>query len=205
MLTGADFHEEHVLDDGTSVTLRHIAPSDVDELGRAFERLSPLSRHNRFLGAPSVLSDATLRYLTEVDRDNHVAIVAESAGQGLGVARFIRDSEEPMVAEPAITIVDAMQRKGLGRILAVALARAALERGVRTFRGDILADNSAVRKLLDEVGATFTRASADELTFEVDLGPPGEPNAGERLDLLARRLLRAAAERLVGWRRFTPL
>src|SRR5262245_10851777 len=123
MLTGHDFREEHVLNDGTRVVLRHIAPQDGTALREAFVRLSPVSRHARFHGAPKALSDDVLRYLTNVDGYSHVAIVAitldAGAERGLGVARFVRDAGDPTVAEPAITVIDEMQHKGLGRILAM--------------------------------------------------------------------------------------
>jgi GNAT superfamily N-acetyltransferase len=209
MLTGPDFREEHVLDDGTPVTLRHIRPGDAAELRRVFERLSPSSRYSRFQGVLRELSDDALHYLTNVDGSNHVAIVATTREQGggpeigLGVGRFVRTAEDPTTAEPALTVVDEMQHKGLGRILAVTLSRAAIERGIRRFRGQALTDNAPVRELLDEAGAVV-RSTPDELVFDVDLETHDEPHAQGRLELIARRVLRAAASRLVGWRTRVP-
>ena len=151
MSTPSELHEEHVLDDGTPVVLRMVRPSDAIELKHGFERLSPSSRYRRFLATRSTLSDETLRYLTCVDGHDHVAIVAlthapDGADVGLGIARFIRI--EPEVAEAALTVIDDAQGKGLGRILALALARAAVARGIRRFRGEILATNQPVQQLL---------------------------------------------------------
>ncbi len=203
MLTGSDFHEEHVLDDGTPVTLRHVRPEDAAELRRGFARLSPASRYRRFLGSKSTLSDETVRYLTCVDGQNHVAIVATTRGAplgeptGLGIARFIRSTEDPAVAEAALTVIDDMQRKGLGRILAVTLARAALERGITRFRGEILTDNEPARELLDEVGATVHASPDGSLVFDVALTPE-HPPSDHSLELVARRILRAASSHLAG-------
>jgi GNAT superfamily N-acetyltransferase len=203
MLTGPDFHEDHVLDDGTRVTLRHVRPEDAVELERGFERLSPASRYRRFLGSVSALSPEMLRYLTCVDGQDHVALVAvtrppgASTDTGLGIARFIRAPADPKVAEAAITVVDDAQGKGLGRILGIELARCALERGVARFRGEILVDNAPVRQLLAEVGATVYPVEGGSLLFDVDLRPPDHapPN---RLEVIARRILRAASSHLVG-------
>jgi GNAT superfamily N-acetyltransferase len=203
MLTGADFREEHVLDDGTPVVLRHIRPEDAAELKRGFERLSPPSRYRRFFAAMGSLPDKTVHYLTHVDGRDHVAIVAATRERpdgpeiGLGVARFIRTAEDPSVAEAALTVIDAFQRRGLGRILAIALARAALERKITRFRGEILVDNDAVRHLLEEVDARLETTSDGEVVFEVDLAPSA-PGVGERLERVVRRVLRAAATRLGG-------
>jgi GNAT superfamily N-acetyltransferase len=208
METGPDFREEHQLSDGTKVTLRHIRPEDADELRRGFTQLSPRSRYRRFFGAMSTLTDEHLRYLTCVDGQDHVAIVAgtQVAGVphevGLGVARFVRLREDPTTAEAAITVRDDAQGKGLGRLLSITLARAAVERGVKRFRGEILASNPAVRQLLEDVGAVV-HESDESVVFEIDLTPtPFAP--GSRLDIVARRLLRAAAGVFAGMFRRAP-
>ena len=199
METGPDFREEHVLRDGTPIVLRHIRPEDANELRRGLARLSPESRYRRFLGMVMSLSDAQLDYLTRPDGRDHVAIVAATREreEGLGVARFVRVPGEPTVAEAAVTVIDDAQGKGLGLLLSMALARAAYERGIRRFRGQILADNEAVRQLLRDVGAVVSKSEGDRAAFDVELTPtpftPGSP-----LDLIARRLLRAAADALLG-------
>jgi RimJ/RimL family protein N-acetyltransferase len=185
---GPDFRQEHTLADGVRVVLRHIRADDAAELRRGFERLSSASRYRRFLSPARTLTDEQVRYFTSVDGIDHVAIVATSAddGSGLGVARFVRLAGDPEAAEVAITVADGAQGKGLGSLLAVTLARAAMERGIRRFRGEVLAGNEVVRRLLEEVGARI-RSANGALAFEVDL----ESAAGA--DVVARRLLRAAA------------
>ncbi len=165
-----DTREEHRLRDGSVVTLRAIRPSDAPELALRFEQLSPSSRHQRFLGGMAVLGEDLLHYLTEVDGYHHVALVATTPDhsgrpRGVGVARFIRDPAEPTTAEPAITVCDDYQGRGVGTLLALALARAARDRGVTRFRGPILTDNVQVRRLLDYFGARLRRKD-DELLFE---------------------------------------
>jgi RimJ/RimL family protein N-acetyltransferase len=194
MRTGADFREVITIGDGTVVTLRHVRPEDAAELQRAFERLSPESRYRRFFGGMARLSDEAVRYLTEVDGHDHVAIVATyespdlKGERGVGVARFVRMREEPAVAEAAITVVDDMQRKGLGRALAIALTDAARERGVRTFRADVLADNEPMLAILRDVGATERARGDGVVTYDVAIGETGTEGAG-----VVARLLREAA------------
>jgi GNAT superfamily N-acetyltransferase len=173
--TGADFNEENALVDGTRVVLRHIRPSDAVELRRGFERLSPESRYRRFFGGVSRLSDEALHYLTDVDGRDHVAIVAVTdspdlkSETGLGVARFVRLHDEPTVAEAAVTVVDDFQRKGLGRMLARCMAQAASERGIRTLRAVVLADNAPMVSLMREIGAAERPVEAGVLTFDIPL------------------------------------
>jgi GNAT superfamily N-acetyltransferase len=187
---------EHMLGDGTRVCLRFIRPGDADELRRGFERLSPVSRYRRFLGAIGDLSDDNLRYLTNVDGYDHVAIVAtrrraDGTEEGLGVARYIRVAGAPNIAEAAITVADDAQNKGLGRLLGLTLATAARQRGITHFRGEILADNESVRQLLREVGAELHATGDDGILFDVSLdrdSPTSPPT-----EIVIRRFLKAAA------------
>ncbi len=180
MRTGPEFRETHRLADGSCVVLRHIRPDDAPELRRAFERLSPESRYRRFFGGVGSLPDAALRYLTNVDGRDHVAIVATGESPdlksepGLGVARFIRSSEDPTVAEAAVTVVDDAQRKGLGHLLATTLAEAARERGIHTFRADVLADNEPMMAIMHEIHARPIASADGVVTYDVPLeGVPG--------------------------------
>jgi GNAT superfamily N-acetyltransferase len=182
--TGPDFRETHTLGDGTRVVLRHIRPEDSADLARDFARLSPESRYRRFLGGVTHLSDSALRYLTEVDGRDHVAIVATcdspdlKTETGLGVARFVRLHDEPTVAEAAVTVADDVQRRGLGRLLAATLAIAAHERGIRSFRAEVLADNEPMVSLLHEVGARAIRSDSGVITFDIPLEPWKDERGG---------------------------
>src|SRR5664279_2996756 len=83
------------LRDGSRVRLRQGHSSDRQLLLRGFARLSPESRYRRFLAAMPELSEEMVRYLTEIDHHDHEAIVAldERTGEGIGVARYVRDPE----------------------------------------------------------------------------------------------------------------
>ena len=146
----ADWLSEHRLADGTLVQVRAIRASDADELRRGYERLSPRSRYLRFLSPAPQLTDEVVRYLTEVDGVDHFALVALRVSHdlktedGLGVARFFRLPETPEVAEVAVTVVDEMQGKGLGRLLTRLVADAARERGIRAFRAEVAVENDAM-------------------------------------------------------------
>lgn len=187
------------LDDGTRVHLRDIRPDDAAELKRGFEQLSPTSRYQRFLGGISSLTASMLRYLTNVDGQDHVAIVATVADgdgeRGVGVGRFVRLAGEPTVAEVAITVTDELQGRGLGRTLGTMLALLARERGIEHFRGEVLVDNVLCRELLLGLGATVAPTGEGRLAFDVPL-----TGDDARLDATARRVLRAGAGGLVGAR-----
>src|SRR5580765_7318 len=127
-----DYTERAVLRDGTAVRLRLLAPEDKPALRRGFERLSAESRYARFLAPKTTLSDDELRYLCDIDQEDHFALAAiredgDGHGEpvGLGVARFIRFADRPEVAEAAIAVADEAQHQGLGKHLFLRLVAAA--------------------------------------------------------------------------------
>jgi len=132
------------------ILFRHIRPDDKGRLSVALGRLSPESRRRRFLMPKPRFSSSELRYLTEIDGFDHVAIVAVSAEDPdvfYGVARFVRLTDDPETAEAAIVVADALQGQGLGRELGRRLADEARERGVKRFTASLLSDNVAARRL----------------------------------------------------------
>lgn len=154
-----DWRVERTLHDGTHVILRALVPQDKEALREGFAHLSFETRYMRFFSVVTEPSEAVLRYLTSVDQEDHVAIVAgvEShdlkAERGVGIARFVRVAGEPHVAEAAVTVIDEFQRRGIGTVLLIELTRAALARGVRVFRGEVLATNEGMLQILESVGA----------------------------------------------------
>jgi GNAT superfamily N-acetyltransferase len=203
--TGPNLLERHTLRDGTRVLLRHIQPSDKEELHRSFHALSPESRYRRFFAGMTDLSDASLEYLCNVDGRNHVAIVAliESNDlkeeHGVGVARFVRLEKEPDVAEIAVTVVDDQQKKGLGTLLLATAARAAVARHITHFRAEVLASNEPMLDLLRDAGATLRPTPDGTVLVDAEIAP-GEARPG----LLMRALAIAAAQVNVFLRRFGP-
>jgi GNAT superfamily N-acetyltransferase len=199
---------EHVLADGTVVFVRPIRPEDAALIREGFERLSPESRYRRFFGAVTHLNDELLEYLTNVDGVSHVAFVAGQvtldlkAERGLGVARFVRLPNEPDVAEAAVTVVDDMQGKGIGRILLTTLAAAARERGVKRFRGEVLATNQPIRQILADVAAKVVRADGVTAEYDVELDPPA--SHGPEPSALARLFREAAGSMAIRIRRLGP-
>ncbi|MEM7153291.1 MAG: GNAT family N-acetyltransferase [Myxococcota bacterium] len=165
---GPEYAEDLTLRNGSCARLRLVRPSDKQHLVAGLARLSPHSRYLRFFTDKEDLSDAELRYFTEVDGESHFAmgVVALDEdgreGEGLGIGRFICLPTEPEVAEPALAILDSMQGQGLGGRLMLRLIAAATERGVQRFRCDFLAVNRSMAELLRDV--------APEVEFVTD-GP----------------------------------
>jgi RimJ/RimL family protein N-acetyltransferase len=162
------------LPSGREVAVRPIRGDDAGRLEAAYARLSPEARYRRFLAAKPRLTTDELRYLTDVDHCDHVALIATPADDLeviIGVGRFIRDQVDPAVAEFAIVVGDPYQGEGLATELLERLADAALERGVARFTATVLADNEPVHRLLRRLAGQFAEqrrtGPVDELTIDL--------------------------------------
>ena len=145
-----------VLGDGRRVQIRTIRPDDRDTLLQEFHKLSPDSVRNRFFGVKLDLTPDELEYFTNVDFSNHVALVAELEDAALlrpaGVGRFVRQLEAPERAEMALTVVEALQGNGIGRILLQQLIGCARELDIRYLDATVFSDNKPMLKLLRRIG-----------------------------------------------------
>ncbi|HEX2568819.1 MAG TPA: GNAT family N-acetyltransferase [Polyangia bacterium] len=200
----AAYHEEIELDDGTRVRLRLIRPTDKERLVRGLARLSPASRYRRFLTDKDHFSPEELRYLTECDGTNHLAIGAalvgpeeEGADEGIGVARFVRDPQHPEVAEAAVAVIDDYQGHGLGRLLCRRLVEAARERGIERFACEMMPGNEPVQALVHALAQDVKAfPGEDEVSLEIPLVPPaaeaphGRGPVEQLLAMVARGLVR---------------
>jgi GNAT superfamily N-acetyltransferase len=135
--------------------------------------LSDESVQRRFLTLKRSFSRAELRYLTEVDGRDHVALVAEHPGDPvrrlIAAARFVRDAEDPAAAEVAIVVADDWQRRGIGTLLTEQLAERARESGIARFTATMAGDNLAARKLMRRLSRNLESRHAGYGVSEVVL------------------------------------
>lgn len=176
---GGSYRERVQLSVGQHVYLRLIHASDKQLLREGFEKLSPYSRYARFMAAKNGLTEDELRYLTEVDGVDHVAIVAirrhlAFRDEAIGVARFVRLRDKCDTAEPAVAVVDDYQGKGLGTILLHRLVEAAWERDIRWFNVELLADNRASKRLFAALSpeASFRPTGAGTMVITLPVPEP---------------------------------
>lgn len=137
---------------GETVTVRALVPEDRELVADAFARLSERSRYLRFFSPMPTLPARTLDALMAVDHCDHVALVALHAGEAAGVTRFVRDRQDPAVADFAISVVDAHQGRGLGRALTAALCDVAASLGVRRLTLDVHPENQVMLGLARSLG-----------------------------------------------------
>jgi EmrB/QacA subfamily drug resistance transporter len=171
-----------VLRDGSAVLIRPVQSVDAPLLADGFARLSDASRQMRFLTKKKELSPAELRYFTNVDHHDHEALGAldHADGRGVGIARYVRDTEDPQAAEIAVTIIDDWQGRGLGTELLAQLSDRARQEGIRRFTALVAADNAAVAAMLQNMRAELVRCGPGTVEYEIALTPQEEYGPGCR-------------------------
>ena len=135
--------------------------------------LSPESVQRRFLTPKRSFSRAELRYLTEVDGRDHVALVAEYPGEPvrrlIAVARFVRVSDDPQTADVAIVVADEWQGRRLGSLLADLLAEEARRVGITRFTATMSSENVPAHRLLERLTSRLDERSTGYGVSEIVL------------------------------------
>ena len=160
--------------------IRPIRPADKPRLAAGMARVSPESLRRRFLAVKPSLSEAELRYFTEVDGVRHVALVAvltDDPDRIVAVARCVRAAPDATSAEFAIIVADPLQGRGLGAALMGELADAARAVGIRRFIATTLADNRAVLSLVESISPRVTQTATHGGVHEIVAELPPAPLA----------------------------
>ena len=178
------------LRDGSRIRIRQGHRSDRELLLRGFQQLSAESRYRRFLTTLSELSGEMVRYLTEIDHHDHEAMIAldERTGDGIGVARYVRDPRRPDTAEVAVTVVDEWQGRGVGTLLLEVICGRARQEGVKTFTALMLATNQDMMDVFQALGPVRI-VDQDTGTVEIEMPIPtlGVPPALKKLVQVSAR------------------
>ena len=169
----SQFTHETVLRDGSSIHIRAIKPNDKQRLIDAFYRLTSESRYFRFFGHKHKLSKEEAKYLTEIDFDHHVAIVAtvqcDVEEEIVGVGRYHqhKKNSSERFAEFSIAVNDEHQNLGVGTLLFKQLVTLAKKQGIFILEADILLGNKGMLKIIDRSGFKYERITGYGLTHVI--------------------------------------
>jgi ribosomal protein S18 acetylase RimI-like enzyme len=157
-LDPADFSAVELLPDGRRVEIRALKPDDRSEFLAAIDRTSVGSLYRRFFSFRRDFTPQEVAFFLDVDFVSQVALVAvvEEAGQNaiVGAARYI--VTQPKRAELAFAVIDQYQRLGIGKALMRHLVAIARDAGLAEVRAEVLPDNIAMLKLLEQSGHSIT-------------------------------------------------
>ncbi|WP_343602220.1 GNAT family N-acetyltransferase [Mycobacterium sp.] len=181
--------------DGTDLLLRPVLPGDSERTLHGHIQFSKETLYRRFM-SPRIPSAAMMDYLAEVDYVDHfVWVMTDLTGQPIADARFVRDEDDPAVAEIAFTVADAFQGRGIGSFLIAALSVAARLDGVEHFSARVLADNLPMRTIMDRCGAVWVRDDVGVVTTVVGVPGPHTLSLGhdltEEIKRVARQVIQA--------------
>ena len=149
------------------VRFADLLPGDTATIRTVFEGLSARSRFLRFHAGRSMLPVRMQQLLADVAPGRHQAHIALLDDRPVGIARWIRYTEDPLSAELAIEVIDAVQSGGIGRQLADCAARSAAAAGVHVFLAYIDESNRDLRARTLSFGATVDRYDRSLLRLPV--------------------------------------
>lgn len=165
-----ELERTRTLFDGRQV---HIRPASVTDAGMTQDfvrNLSPDSRYARFMGTLKELSPGKLKYLTDVDYERHMALVAivDQGGEEhvVGSARYVVEPDGKD-CEFAIMLDDAWQGSGVAGMLMFAIMDVARVRGLEDMEGLVLATNHKMLKFARQLGFAQERVPGDPGTVRV--------------------------------------
>ena len=159
--------------DGTELHLRPVLPGDSERTTNGPVEFSSETLYRRFQ-SPRTPTKSLMTYLFEVDYIHHFVWVMTDGPEGPVVAdaRFVRDEDDPAVAEVAFIVGDDYQGRGIGTFLMSALVVAADYTGVHRFTARVLAENYPMRAILDCLGASWHRDDLGVVITTVDVPDP---------------------------------
>jgi GNAT superfamily N-acetyltransferase len=177
------------LADGSSLEVRPIVPADADPLVALHGRLSADTIYRRYFGVRPHLSPVDVDRFTRVDGRARFALVAMRGSDLVAVARYEGRPGEPG-AELAVVVDDALQHRGVGRLMLARLVDVAREAGLREMVADVLWGNAAMLNLLRTLGLPL-HSETDGETVTVTLDLSGAELPADRRERAREHLRRA--------------
>jgi RimJ/RimL family protein N-acetyltransferase len=145
---------------GQRVVIRPLLPQDAELAKAFFASLSPSARYQRFLSPMRSLPPGLVKRLTDVDDNEHVALLAEvfcgNRQALIAEARYARLADR-MRAEFAISVAERWQGLGLASLLLHKLVCRAASAGLSRLVGETLASNERMIALARRAGFSVRR------------------------------------------------
>jgi RimJ/RimL family protein N-acetyltransferase len=148
--------------DGLAYNLRRVTPADVGPLAEFVRGLSDRTRWLRFMTArpcsPEFVRAEVARMAAGAAGDSITLIVNDARG-GSGAVAAVAElacDRESRTGEVGVVVMDDAQRKGIGSLLLRQVLQIAQELGLAQLHGDMLAENYAMRRLIQALRVPYT-------------------------------------------------
>ncbi len=157
---------EHIwpMRDGGAYTVRPVRPDDAPMLQALVRNLSPQSRYFRFISSMVELPNSMLARFALIDYDREMALVAvlkersvdadgtvTETERMVGVSRYVTNPDSTS-CEFALVVADDFSGHGLGSRLMLSIMDVARDRGLAEMEGLVLANNTAMLRLMRSLG-----------------------------------------------------
>ena len=159
-----------VLNDGGTVHIRQIEPSDAPALQQFHARQSSESQYFRYFSAKAELTDAEAAKFCRIVPERRGALLVEDGPDLIAWADFER-LEGRDDAEVAFHVDDAQSGRGIATLLLEHLSAMATAVGVRGFTAEVMADNRAMRLVFAHTGWPIERqfdSGVVEFSWSID-------------------------------------
>lgn len=144
--------------DGRHVLIRPLAEQDREREVTFIKRLTPESRHMRFLAQIHEPGTALLNQLMDTDNEQRTAYIALVHENGelieIGISRYAATGEHE--CECAVTVADDWKHLGLASALMEHLIKSARKNGFRQMYSVDAASNTPMRDLAKALGFATT-------------------------------------------------
>ena len=156
---------------GERVLIRPGQPGDMALYPDFLRDVTPEDLRLRFFAHVAELSAEEVEKLKHLDYRHEMAFVAldEDTGRLLGLVR-LKDELDERTAEFAVLVRSRLKGHGLGWLLMRRVIDYAKEKGLRRVYGDVLAENSAMLQMAEELGFRAADRGPDFKRVVLDFG-----------------------------------
>jgi RimJ/RimL family protein N-acetyltransferase len=170
---GALLAAAHQLDGGDPVRLRLTRPSDAQRVREFLERLSPESRRLRFLVPMPTIRQGIVRHFTFYDPRERLVLAATLPVAGSERIAGLADIVllETGLAEIGVVVADDQCGRGLGKLLAEAVATIALRNGATHLKAEMVDRNERMLAIMRRLGSTVTTSEQGNSVAYTKLNP----------------------------------
>jgi RimJ/RimL family protein N-acetyltransferase len=172
MMDVKNFYTADTLKNGIPVTIRAVRPDDKQLINTAFHNLDPETVYTRYFRYKNQLTDEDLKWATELDFENDVALVVTLQDGDrevvIGGARYSllrTDPEAPRRAEIAFTVEEDYQGQGIASRLMRHMIRIARDKGVASLEAEVLSRNKAMCVVFERSGLPMKKKYEDDVIY----------------------------------------
>jgi RimJ/RimL family protein N-acetyltransferase len=173
------------------VAVRQATATDTLLLAELLCRLSERARYLRFMRSGHFSADLIWNEAVRMAWGHapaHTTLVAtirpNEYDEAVAVAELVRYRQTPIVGEIALVVREDEQRQGIGSFLLRQLVRVAQQDGITSLSASVLAENSAMLRLIRALGLPYT-ATTHYSERQVLISIPG-PHVAPPFETLLR-------------------